>query len=132
MRRQLRRRIRFRSAEIYRRVRLYSLVADIVSFVLLLVVGFMGLWNGKSLQKTAAWRSKLEEAMKSGTHAVVDEWESHGLSFPVSPDKIEAELVKARDHESKLRRWRKIGIGILMILGAFFFFFARYLQTLGT
>ena len=111
---------------------LYSLIPDIVSFVLLLMAGSIEfLWNGKSLQEAVAWRSKLERATQSGTHEVVNDWESHGLSFPVSPDKVKAELVKARNHENSLRRRKKVVIVILLSAGAFFWFFARYLSALG-
>jgi hypothetical protein len=112
-------------------VGLYSHICDIVSFVLLLVVGFIGLWNGKSLQKATVWRIRLEQAKEHGMEKVRDEWEPHGLSFPISLEKVEAELLKARDHENSLRAWRKGLIVLLMTLGALFFFVAKYFSVLG-
>jgi hypothetical protein len=87
---------------------LYSVIAGIIGTIFLLVAGVLHLlWVGKSLKDATAWRQKLEEAMKSGTHAVVGEWESHGLAFPVSPEGIEAELARARKCENNLQRLRK-------------------------
>jgi hypothetical protein len=112
--------------------RLYSFIADSVSLALLLTGSFIGLlYDGKSLAKVVDWRIKLEQALEHGTHGVVDEWPKHGLSCPVGMEKIEIELKKVKAQEKNLRNRNKIVVAAFMVLGAFFWFFARYLSTLG-
>ena len=58
------------------------------------------------------------------------EWEKRRLPYPISDDSIEVQLKKARRREHYLRVRRKIIILMFLILGTFFWFFARYLQAL--
>jgi hypothetical protein len=112
--------------------RLYSFIADSISLALLLTGSLIGLlYDGKSLARVVNWRIKLEQALEHGTHGVVDEWPKHGLSYPVSTEKIEIELKKVKVQEERLRNRKKFVIVMFLVLGAFFWFFARYLSTLG-
>jgi len=77
-------------------------------------------WNGKTLRDVTAWRIKLDRAMEHGTHEVVDEWEQHGGTFPVSSDKIQVELAMVRKHENKLQRRRKLVIAAFYVGGTIF------------
>lgn len=112
---------------------LSSLIADSLSFLLLLMAGFVGLFyhGGKSLANAIAWRRRLEYALEHGTHNVTADWPIHGLSYPVGFEGIEIELKKTRLNESHLRHRKKIVIVTLLILGAFFWVLARYLTTVG-
>jgi hypothetical protein len=58
--------------------------------------------------------------MEHGTHEVVNDWESWGLAFPVSPEKIEAELRRVREYENKLQRCRKLLIAAFYVGGTLF------------
>ena len=87
------------------------------------------LWNGKSLEKTVAWRTQLEQALEHGTHPLLEEWKRRGLAFPIGDEVIRKELEQTKKQEGNLRRRKKIVIMILLVLGAFFWFFARYLQA---
>ena len=112
--------------------KLYSLIANSISFALLLAVGFIELLcDGKSLAKVIDWRCKLEQAQEHGTHVVVDDWPKHGLSYPVNAQLIETELKKTKAQEKRLRLRKKMVIVTFLVLGAFFWFFARYLSMLG-
>jgi len=111
---------------------LYSLVADIISFIMFLMAGFIGLLNGKSLENASAWRSSIEQAIAIGPNVIMDEWEKRGLPLPVDLKELDTELVKARNVENSLRRSRKTKIAALMGGGAIFFFLARYFSILGT
>ena len=113
------------------RARLFSLLADCVSSAMLLAAGFIGLLDGKCLEEARIERDELEKAAESGMSFARDYWKKHDVSYPISPDKVQLELAKARKHEGSLQRWRKTAIAVLMVVGIFFFFFARYLQTLG-
>lgn len=110
---------------------MYSLAADIISFIMLLVAAFIGLWNGKSLEEVSGWRQSLEQAATSGTALVYDEWVRRGLPQPLDLDKILTELGRVRTQEKNIRKRRKITIIILIVVGAVFFFFAKYFSALG-
>jgi hypothetical protein len=68
--------------------------------------------------------------MERGTHELVGDWESHGLAFPISPEKVEAELIRAREYENKLQRRRKLVIVTFYVLGTLFILFG-YLLAIG-
>jgi hypothetical protein len=111
---------------------LCSLIADSVSFALLLTAGLIELlYDGKSLTNVIDWRTKLEQALEHGTNVVHDEWPKHGLSYPIGMQLIEDELKKVKEQETSLRLRKKTVIVVLLVLGAFFWFFARYLSGLG-
>ena len=121
--------ITFRSTQTHIARRLYSLIADIVSFLLFLLAGFVGLLDGKSFEEAVAWRDKLEEKKDHGTERIMAAWKLRKLPIPIQDDRFEAELLKAKGRVNWLKRLKKIVIAILMTLGAFFWFFARYLGS---
>jgi hypothetical protein len=61
----------------------------------------------------------------------VDQWESHGLAFPVTLEKIEAQLVVARERENKLQRLRKIVIAAFYAGGTLLALLAIFLARIG-
>jgi hypothetical protein len=102
----------------------------ILGVIFLLVAGLLHLlWTGRSRDITE-WRTKLERALEHGSHEVLDIWELHGLSFPVSEEKIQAALVQVRKKEKTLQRRRNLVIATFYILGTLFILFG-YLLAIG-
>ena len=110
--------IRLRSTVVYHVCGLYPIIAGIVGAVFLFIAGMLHLlWNPKSLKHATAWRIKVEQALKHGTHGIVDEWIQRQLPIPVGMQELEVELVSARKEEDKQQKRRKLVIVTFLALG---------------
>ena len=96
--------------------RLYSIIVEIIAYVFILLAGLVGLFDGSSLKKTVGRREKLQQGMNE-LPMLRDDWKQWGLPFPISMEKVEAELAKTMAEESKLWRQRKNMIAVLLVVG---------------
>lgn len=107
--------------------RLYSLLGIVtLAFSALTLMGryVQSVWNEDELDKAVTWRKKLAYSKQHGTIFMREEWKLRGWAYPISMERIEAELSTAREKENKLRRYKKVANRFLILMSAGLFILA--------